>query len=67
MGISGKDKSKKKSKSASYDSDSSSESDIGPVGRTIQKKKKVMDALFHLKWWRVVLGKADAPSFCAGN
>ena len=57
MTSSTKSKSKKKGKPAPSMSDSESDSNSDEViGRSVQKKKKIMDALFHLKWWRIVLG-----------
>lgn len=43
-------------------SDDEDDEDFGKFGRTTKKKapvrpKKVMDAIFRIKWWRIVLGK----------
>lgn len=52
-----KDNTKKKAKSVSDDSDEDSDNSDDNIRRTLQTKKKVMDALFHMKWWRIVLGE----------
>ncbi|KAH8112239.1 P-loop containing nucleoside triphosphate hydrolase protein [Phellopilus nigrolimitatus] len=59
-------KSKSRSKDSSDDDDDDSLSDeTSNFGRTVAKKKasgkpkKIMDALFHLKWWRIALVKQN--------
>ena len=63
---------RKKAKKAKGEGSDSSEdpddSEPPPFGRTTAKrasaltgrKKKVLDALFHVKWWRIVLGMIRA-------
>lgn len=61
-----KAKSKSKKKSSVSDEDEDDDEDSETFGRTVKGRKvsaskktiKKKDALFHLKWWRVVLGKS---------
>jgi hypothetical protein len=54
------DSQKDKAKNESKRNDSDSDDSEPPFGRTVTRKsvkaKKVMDALFHVRWWRIVLG-----------
>ena len=58
----------KAAKKKNTDDASDSDDSDPPFGRTVAKKaptnksKKVMDALFQVKWWRIVLGKFALPS-----
>ncbi|THH29503.1 hypothetical protein EUX98_g4700 [Antrodiella citrinella] len=54
-----KDESKKSKKKQSTLDDSDDDSDDSTVGRTLKKKAlKKKDALFRVKWWRIVLDEA---------
>lgn len=72
-----KSKSKKQTLDSSDDDDASgsrSDSDSSAVGKTLKtkaraapRKKAAKDALFRVKWWRIVLGKpgtCDPASKC---
>lgn len=56
--------------SKARNSDSDSDDSEPPFGRTIAAKKvssgkpkKILDALYHVKWWRIVLGMLLASGF----
>lgn len=73
----GKGKTKKKGSSDSDDGDEVDEIDSDSssnFGRTLTKKKsaparktQVKDALFRVKWWRIVLGKFIMRNDCCGE
>ena len=57
----------KKKKGAALSDDENSDDSIEHFGRTIAAKTKrtkspKKSALFQVKWWRIVLGKALAPA-----
>ena len=51
-----KDESKSKGKGKKEDSESGDDSEDSVPKRAAPKKGKTMDALFRIKWWRIVLG-----------
>ncbi|OCH84032.1 hypothetical protein OBBRIDRAFT_799429 [Obba rivulosa] len=57
---SAKDESKSKSKSKNADNPDDDSDSSKVIGRTIKKRSsaKKKDALFHVKWWRIVLDEA---------
>ncbi|KAH8101775.1 SNF2 family N-terminal domain-containing protein [Cristinia sonorae] len=52
-----KDESKSKKKQTTLD-DSDDDSDDSVIGKTLKKTTKKKDALFRVKWWRIVLDEA---------
>ena len=53
----GKSKKKKSAADSDDDDDDSSSESFGSSVKTRGSRKKAADALYHIKWWRVVLGK----------
>lgn len=64
----GKSKAKKDSSDSDGGSGSESDSDSSAIGKTLVAKKKAAakkpakNALFKVKWWRIVLGEIEIPN-----